>query len=468
MPTYQSLPVLSTPIEWTETPSQNWEYDDALVSLGFGAPAAARTQQAAARIWEVTFDFRTVAEIQAMQSFLDGVRGGWGAFWLPTPNQAARINSSPTTTTIRVPTSGSVNWWNEHPRREIWIQSAAEWGTESGTAAVVTGVSTISATEEEWTIDTAISGITTTHRIRWLRRVRLTENREQLHWVAEGKARQVLRVREVPIDFAAPANGPVSFNEGTFVSTYLSTGLYTDPDMRFDASAITGLSNNDPVASWPDAFGHGWAATQATSSKRPTYKTNQLNGLPGVLFGSDDKLETDNKTRWEQITIGFVITLQSVASPWVESEILGSASDRLFALIASGSSGNRQLMFAVQYGSVSDTIDTGIPYGTTGPLMCWLTADYGGTQIQSNSIDSAESAIGSTWSRFEDGALRLGAPQASGRPTAPCLIHDVVIFHRLLSASELAVWQGKLAHQWGIQSTQLPVSHPYRSTPPPW
>src|SRR5262245_14125390 len=123
MPTYGSLPVLSIPIEWSESPAQEWDYDQALAQLGFGGPFAARTEQAATRMWDCLWVMRTPTEIQALQSFLDQVRGSWGAFWLPTPNLAARINSAPTTSTIRVKKSGSVNWWNEHPRREIWLQS---------------------------------------------------------------------------------------------------------------------------------------------------------------------------------------------------------------------------------------------------------------------------------------------------------------------------------------------------------
>ena len=51
-----------------------------------------------------------------------------------------------------------------------------------------------------------------------------------------------------------------------------------------DASAITGLANNDPVASWSDLSGNARHATQTTEAKKPIYMTNQQNGLPGVDF----------------------------------------------------------------------------------------------------------------------------------------------------------------------------------------
>jgi PKD repeat protein len=58
--------------------------------------------------------------------------------------------------------------------------------------------------------------------------------------------------------------------------------------MWLEADAITGLNNGDPVSTWPDASGNGQNATQSTSSKRPIYRTNQVNGLPAVEFDASD------------------------------------------------------------------------------------------------------------------------------------------------------------------------------------
>lgn len=59
-----------------------------------------------------------------------------------------------------------------------------------------------------------------------------------------------------------------------------------------DASQIVGLNDGDAVATWSDLSGNGNHATQATVSKRPTYQTNEQNGLPVVLGdGVDDFLE---------------------------------------------------------------------------------------------------------------------------------------------------------------------------------
>lgn len=70
-------------------------------------------------------------------------------------------------------------------------------------------------------------------------------------------------------------------------STIFGSGLW-----GWWKTAIAGLVNNDPVITWPDSSGNGRDLTQATASKRPTYLTNQANGLACVRFdGVDDYLQ---------------------------------------------------------------------------------------------------------------------------------------------------------------------------------
>jgi hypothetical protein len=63
------------------------------------------------------------------------------------------------------------------------------------------------------------------------------------------------------------------------------------------ADAITGVSNNAALASWVDSADTLGPLGNATESRRPLYRTNVQNGLPGVLFdGTDDTLEADAST----------------------------------------------------------------------------------------------------------------------------------------------------------------------------
>jgi hypothetical protein len=61
----------------------------------------------------------------------------------------------------------------------------------------------------------------------------------------------------------------------------------------FDASQLAGFSDNDMVARWPDLSGNEAHLEIAIDSAKPLYKTNVVNGLPGLLFdGSNDCLGT--------------------------------------------------------------------------------------------------------------------------------------------------------------------------------
>lgn len=73
-------------------------------------------------------------------------------------------------------------------------------------------------------------------------------------------------------------------------SPVLLPGVYGwyDPDSL-------GLSDDDPVASWPSTLATTLTWTQATGGKQPLLKTNILNGHSVVRFdGSDDSLISPN------------------------------------------------------------------------------------------------------------------------------------------------------------------------------
>src|ERR1035437_9219293 len=59
--------------------------------------------------------------------------------------------------------------------------------------------------------------------------------------------------------------------------------------MWFKADSIA-QSNNTAVSSWPDSSGNNHTATQGTGASQPTFKTSQVNSLPGVYFNGSNYL----------------------------------------------------------------------------------------------------------------------------------------------------------------------------------
>lgn len=82
-----------------------------------------------------------------------------------------------------------------------------------------------------------------------------------------------------------------TFTQATPPSTWTPESPTTDggvsPVSWWDADAISGRNDGDPVASWNDASGNGVHAVQANAAYQPTYKTAELNDRPVVRFAGD-------------------------------------------------------------------------------------------------------------------------------------------------------------------------------------
>ncbi len=63
----------------------------------------------------------------------------------------------------------------------------------------------------------------------------------------------------------------------------IPVAMITGYRLWLKADAITGLSDGDPVATWPDSSGNAFDAV-SNSGYQPIFKTNRLNGMPSVLF----------------------------------------------------------------------------------------------------------------------------------------------------------------------------------------
>ena len=76
-------------------------------------------------------------------------------------------------------------------------------------------------------------------------------------------------------------------------------------DVQFwlKADTITGLSDGDPVSEWDDSSGNGH---DVSAGSAPTYRYNELNGLPTVRF-SGNRLDTNTLQLQSDITAFFLI-----------------------------------------------------------------------------------------------------------------------------------------------------------------
>lgn len=115
-------------------------------------------------------------------------------------------------------------------------------------------------------------------------------------------SRKVFSDETGTVAYTQPGNGveDASGNDlatiATAAVTNSSTQVWTPLEIAglvlwLKADAITGLSDGDPVGTWPDTSGLGNNFTQSGASRKPTFKENQINGYPSVQFdGSEDRL----------------------------------------------------------------------------------------------------------------------------------------------------------------------------------
>lgn len=117
------------------------------------------------------------------------------------------------------------------------------------------------------------------------------------------------------------AGGPEIFSRAAFSPPDIA-GL----QLWLKAYEITGLSDGDPVTTWEDSHTSNNDFTQATAAKKPTYQTNEINGLAVVRFdGTDDILTAANFLSATAGTVFAVVRLTSAIT--YDKYIIGSADE---------------------------------------------------------------------------------------------------------------------------------------------
>lgn len=88
----------------------------------------------------------------------------------------------------------------------------------------------------------------------------------------------------------APASGTPTY---TVTGDTLAVPVTNQLVLHLDASQLSGLSNNDSIATWTDESTSGNDLTQGTANNQPLYQTNVLNGLPAVRFDGNQWLRNN-------------------------------------------------------------------------------------------------------------------------------------------------------------------------------
>lgn len=207
------------------------------------------------------------------------------------------------------------------------------------------------------------------------------------------------------------------------------------------ADAITGLADNDPISTWEDSSSNNKDATRSGTS-RPTYQTNEQNGMPIVRFdGVNDYFDVGS---FASLTAGeiFVVIKLSV-------DPTTGAATGLWAYGSAAGVGHYAYIDNVIYESFGTTVRKTVG-NPTPSLAAWRVYN----------VFSAAS----DWAANLDGtALHTTATNTVGFASActlgggPALgvylkgdIAELVLYDRKLTAPERATVLAHLEGKWAV------------------
>jgi len=133
-----------------------------------------------------------------------------------------------------------------------------------------------------------------------------------------------------------------------------------------DASQITGLNDGDSVTTWSDLSGQGNDVTQSTASKKPTYQTNEINGLPVVKFDGVDDASLFAGAVDMTSTYTFFTVIRKPAGYAYVVDGAGGGLDLVWNFIPYGSQNKKYFI-----SSNGEDIETGTSVKTTATCVIW-------------------------------------------------------------------------------------------------
>lgn len=229
----------------------------------------------------------------------------------------------------------------------------------------------------------------------------------------------------------------------------------------FSADSMTGLTNGQPVADWPDLSGNSDDAAQAISTLQPTYVVDALNGLPVVRFNaSNSNALAFPRPVQDDFTIFCVFrstqgygsgTLYYEGAGLVNGEVAGVTTDFGSCLFANG-----QICAGTGDPDVAVNSTAGFNDGQPHLMTFQRTESTGETDLYVDGVFMG-STFGSTSSLQAPAHLVLGAQQ-----TLTCFfsgdIAEVKILNSVLAAGDRIHQENLLIYRWGIRA--LPAFSP--------
>jgi hypothetical protein len=230
-----------------------------------------------------------------------------------------------------------------------------------------------------------------------------------------------------------------------------SLALWLDAD---DASTIT--LNGSTVSQWDDKSGNGKHMVQATAAAQPTYTTSLSAHGRNVVGGNGtefmDAVNAFTGDDSSMIVAGRINSISSFAG------IFGSTNYGNLSLVYNTSAQFSGISFSARISGNANALgagNSGIEY-----LQHEKDASPSVTYIRNGGTTSTGGAAGSTRGTQPHKLFVYSAtPYLNGEAW------EAILINGLPSTADRQKLEGYLAWKWGLEAN-LPVDHPYKTTPP--
>ena len=225
-----------------------------------------------------------------------------------------------------------------------------------------------------------------------------------------------------------------------------------------NASAVTGKSDGDAMATWADQSGNGRNATQATGTKQPLYKTNIVNGKPVLRFDSTDDCLTAS---------AIDLTGTPAVSLFVVTATIGSATDRV--VFETSSNFNANVGSFILFRDTSNKVNVDVKGNTVGASQCiGTTSVTSAATVLTGVYDMSLSALleaqlyvngtaegshtGSVenTANFGTHAINIGSRNNGASLPLGGDIAEIILYSRALSTAERQQVERYLGAKYGI------------------
>lgn len=228
--------------------------------------------------------------------------------------------------------------------------------------------------------------------------------------------------------------------------------------LRLWLRADLGVTIDTGVSTWANqapSFTHD--AVQADVTKQPAYSATSMNNRPGITAdGSNDCLRIPAMTYGgaDKVTIAFVAKDTSVGLSAIVEGLAGGGKH--FSLLANPAAGRVRLYLegagTTNSGYFTDTLATPrriiatYDYAIVGGAGTLEVAAWLDGVSQTLTQEGAQNNVGP----FTDGALNFFARNDGAALPWAGTLGEVILYNRILSASEIQALDNYLKTQWGL------------------